>query len=149
MIREVISDIVPDMVRRIVREEVTSLREEVTIVGEAVTSLRNEVPILREALTSLQEEVRSKLQSFYERISTLIERYFAHPAPGPPPPRFEAGKEPDAAFGPSSPPPSHSLPPQAKKEADAAVTGLSDDIAHAAADTPAPTDPPTDMVYFF
>ena len=105
MIREVISDIVPNMVRSIVREEVTSVREEVTIVRETVTSLREEVPILREAVTSLREEVRSELQSFYERILTLIERSSAHLAPGPSPP--------------SSPPPSHSLPPpQAEKKAD-------------------------------
>ena len=57
MIRQVISYMVPDMVRSIVREEVTSVQEEVTIVREAVTSLQEEVPILREALTSLQEEV--------------------------------------------------------------------------------------------
>ena len=61
MIRQVILDMVPDMMRSIVREEVTSLREEVTIVREAVTSLRKEVPILREAVTSLQEKVRSEL----------------------------------------------------------------------------------------
>ena len=122
MIREVISDIVPDMVRSIVQEEMTSVREEVTIVREAITSLRN--------------EVRSELQSFYERISTLIKRSFAHPAPasGPPPP----------------PLPSHSRGTQAEKEADAAITGPSDDTAHAATDTSTPTaDPSIDMVYFF
>ena len=32
MIRQVISDMVPNMVRSIVREELTSVREEVTIV---------------------------------------------------------------------------------------------------------------------
>ena len=74
---------VPDMMRSIVREKVISVREEVTIVWEAVTSLREEVPILREALTSLREEVRSELQSFYERISTLIERSSTPPPPPP------------------------------------------------------------------
>ena len=61
MIRQVISDMVPDMERSIVWEEVTSVQEEVTIVREAMTSLREEVPILREAVTSLRDEVRSKL----------------------------------------------------------------------------------------
>ena len=51
MLRQVISNMIPDMVRSIVREEVTILREE-------VTSLRAEVPILREAVTSLREKVR-------------------------------------------------------------------------------------------
>ena len=133
------------MVRSIVREEVTSVREEVTIVREAVTSLREEVPILREALTSLREEVRSELQSFYERISTLIERSSTHPAPASAPAPVLA-----PASGPPPPLPSHSGGTQAEKEADAAITGPSDDIAHAAVDTPTPTvDPPTDMVYFF
>ena len=150
MIRQVISDMVPDMVRSIVREEVTSVREEVTIlrakvpiVWEAVISLREEVPILREAVTSLREEVRSELQSFYERISILIERSSARPSLDPPPPP-EAGKKLDPAFGPSSPPPSHfPHPPQLKKETYVAATGPSDDITHAAVNTP------TDMVYFF
>ena len=68
MIRQVISDMVPNMVKSIVREEVTILREKVTILREEVTILRKEVPILLEEVTSLREEVRSKLQSFYERI---------------------------------------------------------------------------------
>ena len=73
------------------------------------------------------------MQSFYERISTLIERSSAHPAPPPPPPP------------PLLPPPSYSPPPQAEKEADTL-----DDTAHAAADTPTPmVDPPTYMVYLF
>ena len=138
IIRQVISDIVPDMVRSIVREEVSSVRDEVTILREVVSSLRHEVPILREAVTDLREEVRSELQSFYERISTLIERSSAHPtlAPAPVP-------------GPP-PPPSHSLPPQAEKEADVATTGPSDDVTPTAADTPAPAaDSLTDMVYLF
>ena len=108
--------------------------------------LREEVPILREKVIGLRREVRSELQSFYERISTLIKRSFAYPAPDPPslpspPPPLEARKE----------PPSHSpLPLQAEKEADVAATRSSDDTAHAAADTPTPTaDPRTDMVYFF
>ena len=83
MIRQVISDMVHDMVRNIVQEEVTILRE----------------------------EVQSDLQSFYERISILIESSYAHPAPGPSsplplpppppsPPPPEAGKEPDLALDP-------------------------------------------------
>ena len=79
IIRQVISDIVPDMVRSIVREEVSSVRDEVTVLREVVSSLRAEVPILWEAVTGLREEVRSELQSFYERISTLIERSSAPP----------------------------------------------------------------------
>ena len=96
--------------------------------------------ILLDEVTSLQREVRSELQSFYERISTLIKCSSAHPVLNPPPP-LEAWKE----------PPSHSPPPpQAEKEADVAATGPSDDTAHAAADTTAPaTDPRTNMVYFF
>ena len=93
MIRQVISDMVPDMVRSIVREEMTILREEVTI--------------LREEVTSLRDEVQSELQLFYERISTVIECSYAHPALGPPsppsPPLPETGKELDPAFGPSPP----------------------------------------------
>ena len=70
------------MVRSIVREEVSSVRDEVTILRKVVSSLRDEVPILREAVIGLREEVRSELQSFYERISTLIERSSA-PPPAP------------------------------------------------------------------
>ena len=60
IIRKVISDMVLDMVRSIVWEEMTILRE----------------------------EVRSELQSFYERILTLIESFSTHHAHGPssPPP---------------------------------------------------------------
>ena len=133
MICQVISDMVPDMVRSIVREKVTSARKKMIIVREAVTSLR--------------EEVQSELQSFYERISTLIERSSAHPAPPPPPPPpllpppSKVGKE---------PPPHSPLPPQAEKEADTATTGPSDDTVHAAVDTSAlAADPLTDLVYFF
>ena len=79
------------------------------------------------------------MQSFYERISTLIERSSAHPIPAPDPPP------------PPSPPPHPSqCPPQAEKKANAAATGPSDDTAYATIDTPAPAaDPPTDMVYLF
>ena len=108
MIHQVISDMVPVMVRSIV-----------------------------------QEEVRSELQSFYERISTLIKRSSTHPTPAlgppPPPPPPPPLSPPHAVFGPSSPPP-HFPPPQAEKEVD--------DTAHAAADTP-PALAGTDMVYFF
>ena len=72
------------MVRSIVREEVSSVRDEVTVLREVVSSLRDEVPILREAVIGLREEVRSELQSFYEKISTLIERSSAPPPPAPP-----------------------------------------------------------------
>ena len=43
MIRQVISDMVPDMMRSIVRKEVTTLREEVTILREEISILREEV----------------------------------------------------------------------------------------------------------
>ena len=65
--------------------------------------------IVREEVTILQKEVRLELQSFYERISTLIESSFADPvlglsSPSPPasPPPPQAGKEVDPAFGPPS-----------------------------------------------
>ena len=124
MIRQVISDMVLDMMRSIVWEEESSVQEEVTIV--------------RKAMTNLRDEVRSELQSFYERISTLIERSSTHPAPAP-------------TFGPPPPPlPSHSGGTQAEKKADAAITRPFDDTAHAAADTPTlAANPPIDMVYFF
>ena len=73
------------MVRNIVQEEVTSVQDEVSVLREVVSSLRDEVPILREAVTGLREEVRSELQSFYERISTLIEHSSAPPPPPAPP----------------------------------------------------------------
>ena len=84
---------------------------------------------------------RSELQLFYERISTLIKRSSAHPAPSPPPPHPsppppEVGKE----------APSHS-PPQSQTEKEADTPN---NTAHAAADTSALAgDPPTDMVSFF
>ena len=131
-----------------------------TIVREAVTSLRKEVPILREAVTSLQEEVRSELQSFYERISTLIELSSAHLAPAPSPatapttapaPATAPTPAPATATAPSTtvastlPLPPPSPPPQAEKEAD-----IPNHTAHTAADTPAlAADPPIDMVYLF
>ena len=74
---------IPDMVSSIVQKEVTTLRNEVTILREEVTMLQEEVPILWEEVTDLRMEVRSKLQSFYEKILTLIERSSAHPATAP------------------------------------------------------------------
>ena len=115
-------------------------------VLEAVISLRAEVTIVREAVTSLREEVRSELQSFYERMSTLIERSSAHPPP-PPPTAFATAPAPASAFTPPPPPPppSYYSRPLAEKETD-----TPDGIAQATVDTPAPAvDPPTDMVYFF
>ena len=131
MIRQVISDMVPDMVKSIIRKEVTTLREEVTILREEMTMLREEVPILREEVIGLRREVRSELQSFHERISTLIKcsSTYPIPAPGPPPP-----PSPPPPPGPSSPLGSHSpLSPQVEKKADAIAIGPSK----------------TDMVYFF
>ena len=90
-------------------------------------------------MTCLRDEVRSELQSFYERISTLIERSSTHPTPAPDPPPPPLPPPPHAVFGLSSPP-SHFPPPQAEKEVD--------DTAHAATDTP-PALAGTDMVYFF
>ena len=100
-------------------------------------------------VTILRDEVRSELQSFYERISILIESSFTHHAPGlslPPPSLFppspEAGKKTDPICGPHSPPPPPSPPPLSSPP--------SVDIAQTAAHTPTPaTDPPVDMVYFF
>ena len=116
-----------------------------------MTSLQEEIPILREAVTSLREEVRTELQSFYERISTLIERSSAYPVAAPAPAPVPA-LAPAPAFGPPPPPPppSHSGGTQAEKKADATITGPSDDIAHTAVDTPAlAADPPINIVYFF
>ena len=76
-------------------------------------------------MINLREEVRSELQSFYERILTLIECSSAHPALSQPPP--------------PPPPPSYYSPPQAEKKAD-----TPDGTAHAPA-----ADPPTNMVSFF
>ena len=159
---------VHDMVRSIVWEEVTILREKVTIVQEEMIILR--------------EEVRSELQSFCERISTLIESSSAHRTLGPsspPPPPFplppKAGKDTDPAPSPSSPeppaslpppetgknadltpshsslaPPTASPPPEAEKDADPALNPPSPPsagTAQIAAHTPAPEDdPPADMV---
>ena len=112
--QDMICQVISDMVRSIVREEVTILREEVTIV--------------REEMTILREEIRSELQSFYERISTLIESSSAHRTLGPfspPPPPFplppKVGKDTDLAPSPSSPEPPASLPPpETGKNADPA-----------------------------
>ena len=140
------------MVRNIVREEVTSVRDEVSVLREVVSSLRDEVPILREAVIGLREEVRSELQSFYERISTLIERSSTYPAPTPgppPPPPPRPPSPPHAAFGLSSPP-SHFPPPQTEKEVDDTVHASVDTptTVHTAVDTPSALAG-TDMVYFF
>ena len=103
-------------------------------------------------MTSLREEVRAELQSFYERISILIERSSTHPAPAPgpsPPPPPRPPSPPHVAFGPSSPP-SHFPPLQAKKEVDDIAHASTDTLttAHTVADTP-PALAGTDMVYFF
>ena len=73
--------------------------------------------------TILREELRSELQSFYEKILTLIESSSTHPASNPfsppsphslPPP--ELGKKANPAIGPPSrPPPLSSPSPQARK----------------------------------
>ena len=70
-------------------------------------------------VTTLRDEVRLELQSFYERISTLIESFFAHrtPSPSSPPPPLslpppETGKNANPAPGPPSPP-RPSSPPSA------------------------------------
>ena len=109
--------------------------------------------IVREAVTILREEIRSELQSFYERISTLIERSSVHP----PPPHTATAILPDAAPAPGAAPCAVPAPGAASAVADASVPSSQaekeadtlDGTAHAA-DTHAPAaDPPTDMVSFF
>ena len=96
------------------------------------------------------------MQSFYERISTLIERSSAYLAPAsaavavaaPAPVAAATAATAPAtttASTPPPPPPSYSPPSQAEKEAD-----TPDDTTHTVVDTSAPAaDPPTDMVSFF
>ena len=82
--------------------------------------------IVRKEVTILREDIRSELQSFYGRISTLIESCSVHRAPGPSsplpppsPPPLEAGKDADPIPGPSSPSsPASPPPPKAGKDAD-------------------------------
>ena len=59
--QDMICQVISDMVRNIVREEVTILLEDVTILREKVTILRKKVPILQDKVNSLREEVRLEL----------------------------------------------------------------------------------------
>ena len=158
MVRQVISDMILDMVRSIVREEVQAELE------------------LEYVRIIVQEEVRSELQSFYEKISTLIESFSAHLASPPPPsptplPPPKRGKRhiplPSSSTTPSEEKGTFRSSPSTTISFSSTTSGekihhampaidpsFVDTATHTYASTDSQTlgptvDPPADMVYFF
>ena len=99
---------------------------------------------VREAVTSLREEVRSELQSFYERISTLIEHSSADPPP-PTPPHTATATPPGP--GPATTPDSAPAPSAAPATAPGAATTPGASTAPAFASVPSPPPPPPPSYY--
>ena len=107
--------------------------------------------IVRDAVTSLREEVRSELHSFYERMSTLIERSSAHSPPPPPhiatatpanpAPATDADSAPapDAAFA--------TAPGAAPATAPGAAPATAPGAASVVADASVPSPPPPPSYY--